>query len=595
MSCCRLDSVAENRRVNPKNVFAELKRRNVYKVAIAYAVVAWLLMQIATQVFPFLEIPNWAIRLVIMLIVIGFPIALVIAWAFELTPEGIKRTEFADELPTKSARSHAWIYVVIIAGAISVSLFFLGRYTSSKQRGELPAKSIAVLPFENQNRDPNTDYLSDGIPESIINSLSQLPQLRVMARSTVFSYKGKDVDPRKVGNDLGVRAVLMGRLIQQGDNLTIRTELVNVADGTEIWGQQYSRKVADVFAVQEEIAKEISEKLSLKLSGAEKQQLAKRPTENLKAFQYYTQGQAYAQRRTREDLLTAISYCEKAIEEDRNYALAYAGLTDAYSGLGVRGYIAPLEARRKAEEAAHKAFALDENLAEAHVALGQAYGLFAPFNFSLGDSELRRAIELSPSLAVAHQYLGLSLVRQGRLDEALEEFLKARELDPLSSIIARQVALPYHLKRDHVRALELLRQANELGPPLSATWEIGVYIQNRSFNETLAELEQAKRERPSDPILICDTGMVYAAQGKRAEALQVIKELEAMSGANLDQVHWIAKIYAALNEKELALTWLERGLAAGAIIILFKDEPVWDTIRSDPRFGDLLRRMGLQP
>src|SRR5881296_178967 len=268
-------------------------------------------MQIATQVFPFLEIPNWAIRLVIMLIVIGFPIALVIAWAFELTPEGLKRTEFADELPTKAPRNRAWIYVVIVAGAISVGVFFLGRYTSSKQSAELPAKSIAVLPFDNQNRDPDTDYLSDGIPESIIHSLSQLPQLRVMARSTVFSYKGKDVDPRKVGNDLGVRAVLMGRLIQQGDNLTIRTELVNVADGTEIWGQQYNRKLADVFAVQEEIAKEISEKLSLKLSGAERQQLAKRPTENLKAFQYYMQGRAYAQRRIREDLLTAIGYYDK--------------------------------------------------------------------------------------------------------------------------------------------------------------------------------------------------------------------------------------------------------------------------------------------
>src|SRR5256886_14083457 len=155
--------------MDPRNFFAELKRRNVYKVAIAYAVVAWLLMQIATQVFPFLEIPNWAIRLVIMLIVIGFPIAIVIAWAFELTPEGLKRTEFADELPKKSARSHAWIYVVVIAGAISVSLFFLGRYTSSKRRAEVPAKSIAVLPFDNQNRDPDTDYLSDGIPESIIN------------------------------------------------------------------------------------------------------------------------------------------------------------------------------------------------------------------------------------------------------------------------------------------------------------------------------------------------------------------------------------------------------------------------------------------
>src|SRR5437667_2960337 len=375
--------------MEPRKFFAELKRRNVYKVAIAYAVVAWLLMQVATQVFPFLEIPNWAIRLVIMLIVIGFPIALIIAWAFELTPEGLKRTESADELPKKAPRNRAWIYVVIIAGAISVGVFFLGRYTSSKQSAELPVKSIAVLPFDNQNRDPDTDYLSDGNPGSIIQSLSQLPQLRVMARSTVFSYKGKDVDPRKVGNDLGVRAVLMGRLIQQGDNLAIRTELVNVADGTELWGQQYNRKLADVFAVQEEIATEISEKLRLKLSGAERQQLAKRPTENLKAFQYYMQGQSSAQRRTREDLLSAIRYYERAIGEDPNYALAYAGLADAYTSLGVYGYIAPIEGRRKTDENARKALALDENLAEAQAALGLPHTFFAPYNFSQGDQVLR--------------------------------------------------------------------------------------------------------------------------------------------------------------------------------------------------------------
>src|SRR5438034_1737475 len=211
--------------MNPRNFFTELRRRNVYKVAAAYAIVGWLLVQVATQVFPFFEIPNWGVRLIVLFIVIGFPIALVIAWAFELTPEGLKRTEVADELPKKSARSHAWIYMVVVATAISVSLFFFGQYTATiKQSGltELPAKSIAVLPFDNQNRDPDTEYLSDGIPESIINSLSQLPQLRVMARSTVFSYKGKDVDPRKVGHDLGVQAVLMGRLIQQGDNLAIR-------------------------------------------------------------------------------------------------------------------------------------------------------------------------------------------------------------------------------------------------------------------------------------------------------------------------------------------------------------------------------------
>jgi TolB-like protein/Flp pilus assembly protein TadD len=453
--------------------------------------------------------------------------------------------------------------------------------------------SIAVLPFANTSGDPNADFLSDGITENIISSLSQLSQLKVMARSTVFQYKGKDVDPRKVGHDLGVQAVLMGRLVQQGDNLTIRTELVNVSDGTELWGQQYNRKLADLFTVQEEIAKEISDKLRLKLSGADIQQLAKRPTENLKAFQYYTQARSYAERRTREDLLTAIRYCENAIEEDPNYALAYTELAEAYTQLGIRSYIAPLEGRRKAEEYSRKALALDENLAEAHVAVGFRLISFSPYDFAQGDRELRRAIELSPSLARAHQQLGVSLVRRGHSDEALAELLKARELDPLSSIIARQLATPYYLKRDNIRAIELLRQANELGPAFTTPWEIGVYIQNGKFDEALAELEKAKRERKSDSLLIYSTGMVYAAQGKRAEALQIIKELEGMSGANLDQAHWIAKIYAALNEKELAFSWLERGLAAGAIAIFFKDEPVWDPIRSDPRFADLLRRMGI--
>src|SRR5438034_5781068 len=542
--------------MNLPSFFGELKRRNVYKVAIAYAVVAWLLMQIATQVFPFLEIPNWAIRLVIMLIVIGFPIPFIIAWAFELTPEGLKRTESADELPKKAPRNRAWIYVVIIAGAISVGVFFLGRYTSSKQSAELPAKSIAVLPFDNQNRDPDTDYLSDGIPESIINSLSQLPNLKVMSRNSVFHYKGKDVDAPAVARELKVQAVLTGRMTQRGDGLSISVELVNAQDSSEIWGQQYNRKLADVFAVQEEIAKEISEKLRLKLTGAERQQLAKRPTENIKAFQYYMQGRSYINRRTREDLLEAIRYCEKAIEEDRNYALAYAGLADAYGTLGFYGYIAPIEGRRKQEEAARKAITLDENLAEAHAALGAGYMAFAPSNFALGDRELRHAIELSPSLALAHSYLGNSLVRQGRIDEGLEEYLKAREFDPLSSILARNVAIPYYFKRDYARAFELLRQANELGPAFTSTWEIGVYIQNKLFTEALAELEKAKGERKNDSILIYDTGMVYAAQGKRAEALQIIKELEEMSGANLSEAHWIAKIYATLNEKELAFSWL---------------------------------------
>jgi eukaryotic-like serine/threonine-protein kinase len=453
--------------------------------------------------------------------------------------------------------------------------------------------SVAILPFVNANADPNTEYLADGIPESIINNLSQLTNLKVMSRDSAFHYKGGGPGAQAIARELKVQAVVTGRVAHHGDGLSINVELINAQDNSQIWGQQYNRKLADVFAVQEEIAKEISEKLRLKLTGAEQQQLAKRPTENLTAFRYYMQGRAYTQRRTREDLLTAVHYWERAIEEDRNYALAYAGLADSYAVLGTRGYIAPLEGRRKAEEAARKALTLDENLAEAHVAFGQTYFQFAPYNFSLADRELRRAIELSPSLAMAHHQLGVSLAQQGHLDEGLVELLKARELDPLSSIIARNVALPYYLKRDYARALELVRQANEPGPLFTSTWEIGAYIQNRLFDEALAELEKAKRERKSDPILIYGTGMVYAAQGKRAEALQIIKELEEISGASLSEAHWIAKIYAALNEKEMAFSWLERGLAAGAIGYFYKDEPVWDPIRSDPRFADLLRRMGI--
>src|SRR6266566_7755623 len=448
--------------MNPNKFFAELKRRNVYKVAIAYAVVAWLLMQVATQVFPFLEIPNWAVRLVVLLLVIGFPIALVIAWAFEATPEGIKPTEAADAAGQQS-RGGAWVYVVLIGAALSVGLFFLGRYTSSKQSegAELSAKSIAVLPLVNESGDASQDYFSDGLTEELINGLGQIRQLRVIGRNSSFQFKGKAQDSRNIGQVLGVANLLEGSVRKVADRVRITVQLVRATDGSQLWSQSYDRELKDILAVQEEIATEISEKLRLKLTGIEGQQLAKRPTENLKAFQYYMQGRAYRQRNTREDLLAAIHYCEKAIEEDHNYALAYAGLADAYGTLGVFGYIAPVEGRRKAEEGARKALALDENLAEAHAALGIAYMSFSPYNFSLGDRELHRAIELSPSLALAHFNLGVSLARQGRLDESLEEILKAREVDPLSSIIARQSAIPYYFKRDYVRALELLRQADE--------------------------------------------------------------------------------------------------------------------------------------
>ncbi|HWY41667.1 MAG TPA: tetratricopeptide repeat protein [Chthoniobacterales bacterium] len=577
------------------NFFSELKRRNVYKVAVAYAVVGWLLVQVTTQVFPIFEIPNWALRLIVLAIIIGFPVALVIAWAFELTPEGIKCTEEADAMPAaKGQKKRAWIYVVAIGAAISIALFFLGRYTvasrTESSANDLAEKSIAVLPFENLNRDPDTDYLCDGIPESINNSLSELPTLKVMSRSSVFHYKGKETDAQAVGRELKVKTVLTGRVRQHADALSVSVELINAQDNSQMWGQQYNRKLADVFALQEEIAKEISEKLRLKLTGAEEKQLAKRPTENIKAFQYYMRARSAIHRGARDDMLTAVRFCQDAIGEDPNYALAYAGLADAYAYLGARAYIAPIEGKRKAEEAARKALSLDNNLAEAHAALGQVYIYFTPSNFVLGDQELHRAIELSPSFALAHFFLGLSLVRQGRFDEGLAEFLQARELDRLASDISRGVAVPYYLKRDYAKAFDLLQQAKDLGPPFSHTWEIGAYIKNGKFDEARAGLEQAKRDRKDDPIVIYSTGILLAAQGQRADALDIIRELEAMSGPDLAEAQYIARIYAALNEKEMALGWLERGLATGAIGFFYKDDPMWDSIRSDARFESLMQK-----
>jgi tetratricopeptide (TPR) repeat protein len=304
------------------------------------------------------------------------------------------------------------------------------------------------------------------------------------------------------------------------------------------------------------------------------------------------QGRSYIHRRTREDLSLAGSYYQKAIEADPNYALAYAGLAEVYANLGVRGYIPPIEGRRKLEEASRKALALDDNLAAAHVMMGNYYVSFAPYNFAEGDRELRRAIELSPSLAIAHLYLALSFLRQNRLDEGLNEMLKARELDPFSAIIARQVSLYYLLKRDYSQALQLLKQAGEMGPPFTASNEIGIYTQNKLYDEALALLDQEERERKADPILIYSRGMVYAAQGRRAEALKIARGLETLS-SNSSQALWVAKIYSALNDKDQAFNWLERGLATGALGTFFTSDPTWDNLRGDARFVDVVRKMGI--
>ena len=323
--------------MNLRNFFAELKRRNVYKVAVAYAIVGWLLVQIATQVFPFLEIPNWVVRLVIAVVVIGFPIALVIAWAFEATPEGIKRTKVADAMPMSAAigrKKYAWIYIVVIGAAISVALFLLGRYTarnsSSASSSGLPAKSIAVLPFENLSRDPDNAYFAEGVQDEILTRLAKIADLKVISRTSTQRFKSAPENLRQIAQQLGVANILEGSVQKAADQVRVNVQLINAATGTHLWADTYDRKLNDIFAVESEIAKTVADTLRAKLSGAEQSAIAVRPTQDSEAHDLYLRGRYFFGKRTTDDFKRAIDYFNQAIAKDPNYAPAYAGIADIY-------------------------------------------------------------------------------------------------------------------------------------------------------------------------------------------------------------------------------------------------------------------------
>jgi TolB-like protein/Flp pilus assembly protein TadD len=588
--------------MDPRNFFAELKRRNVYKVAIAYAVVAWLLTQIATQVFPFLEIPNWAIRLVIMLIVIGFPIALIIAWAFELTPEGLKRTEFAEESPKKSARSRAWIYVVVIAGAISASLFFIGRYTAANKQSEpsnagtqsasaIPEKSIAVLPFENASGNAETEYLSDGISEALINSLTELQQLKVIARSTAFRYKGKEIDPQAVGRELKVRAVLMGLVRQVGGRLNVQVDLVDATTGAQLWGEEYERKLSDVLSVKQTIAREVTEKLRLRLTGEQQQRLVKHDTTNPEAYQFYLRGRYYWEKRTAQNLKKGIDQFQRAADKDPNYALAYVGLADCY--LLLEDYVGTpaSETYPKAKAFAQRALQFDSSLAEAHTSLAYVYSNL--WQWEQAEEEFKRAIKLNPNYPTAHHWYYLYLLDFGRIDEAMAEIKRAHELDPLSLVIGTTLTYAYFVEGDVNSSIAQGKRVIDLDPNFPRAHEyLGLaYLKQGRHSEAIAELEKAVELSGREPLR--DLGYGYAISGGRAEALAVLRELEG----KYEKHEAIGQDLAAgLGEKDQAFAWLQKDFQArSGLLARIRWIPPFESLRSDPRYADLVRRMGLQP
>ena len=590
------------------NFFAELKRRNVYKVAVAYAVVGWLVVQVSSTVLPTFHAPEWVVQTLMVLVALGFPIALVIAWAFELTPEGLKRTEDVDPFDSRSGqvlaaqanrKSHAWIYVVIVGVLLSVGLFFVGRYTAQNTTGavrtESPEKSIAVLPFDNATRNADTEYLSDGIAEALINSLTELQQLKVIARSTAFRYKGKQIDPQGVGRELNVRTVLMGVVRQAGDRLNVQVDLVDATTGSQLWGQEYERKLADVIAVKQALVREVTEKLRLKLTGEQQQRLTQRDTTNPEAYQFYLRGRYYWNKRTAENLTKAMEQFQQAADKDPNYALAYVGLGDSYVLLENYAGTPANETLPKAKSFAERALQIDNSLAEAHTSLGYVYNNL--WQWKEAEDEFKRAIELNPNYPTAHHWYSLYLLDAGRVAEAKAEIKRAHELDPLSLIIGTTLTYAYLAEGDANFAIAQSKKVVDLDPSFPRGHEyLGLaLLKDRRYAEAIAELEKAVELSGRERWPLRDLGYGYAISGKRAEAQTVVKELVGKYEKGQAIGQDLAAVYAGLGDKDQAFVWLEKDFQTrSGLLAWIRWTPAFESLRSDPRFTDLLRRMGFQ-
>jgi serine/threonine protein kinase/tetratricopeptide (TPR) repeat protein len=480
------------------------------------------------------------------------------------------------------------ILLVLVAGLIGYVSFF-GKHHQT-------IDSLAVLPFTNVGADPNTEYLSDGITESLINTLSQLSNLSVRSGALVFHYKGKNVDPLKAGNELGVKAVLTGRVTQRGDDLQISTELVDISNSNHIWGEQYNKKLSDILVVQQDISKEISQQLSLKLVGEDEKKLTKRSTENTEAYQLYLKGKFHWNKRKADDLQKAADYFNRAIEKDPSFALAYAGLASTYnilpeySGLPARDFIP------RAEAAARRALQLDATLAEPHAALGLIKYEYQ-WNWEGADKELKRAMELDPNYPTIYHWYSNSLEEQGKLEEALSEIKRAQELDPLSPVITSNVGEVLFFLHRYDPAIEQFNKTIELDPnfPPAHQYLAAAYAQQGKFDEAISELHKVRQiVGAQDPTGIGDLGYVYAKAGKKDEAMKMLNHLFEFSKNGHTLSVQVAYVYAGLGDNDKAFEWLEKGYdEQNEQLGYLKIDHIWDSLRSDSRYTAMLKKIGL--
>ena len=579
--------------------FAELKRRNVYKVAVAYAIVGWLLVQIATQVFPFLEIPAWVVRLVIALVAIGFPIALVIAWAFELTPEGIKRTEDVDlAASTRQPRKYTWIFVVIVGAALSVGLFFIGRYTgrttASAAGIELPVKSIAVLPFGNLSRDPENEYFADGIQDEIITRLAQVSDLKVISCTSTRRYKGTAQSLRQIASELGVTNILEGSIQKANDQVHVNVQLLNALTDSHLWADTYDRKLTDIFAVEGEIAKTIADTSQAKLSGSEKSLIAKTPTANNEAHELYLKGRFFWNKRTAEDLRKSIDYFNQAIAKDPNYGLAYAGLAQSWKLLPAFNGGAPQDCFPQAEAAARKALALDDTLSDAHAALASLKGLNG-FDYAGAIKEYERAIRLNSNDATAHQWFANdTLANIGQSEREVAVMKRAVELDPLSLIINSNLGVAY-IHADRLdEAIAQLRKTVELdGTFYYARYNLAQALELKGLIPEATAEYQKTMSMTEDPVPLGMLGRLYALHGQKDAALKILQRLRQNRAQRYTAAYGLALIYVGLGDRNEALNWLEQGYREhdGFNIGPIRVDPLLAPLQGDPRFEALAEKI----
>ena len=483
----------------------------------------------------------------------------------------------------------AIVLIALVMSGIGLSFYLHAR------NNEVAIESIAVLPFVNTNADANMDYLSDGIAETLINSLSRLQQLRVVARSTAFRYRGKEIDPQVVGRDLNVRAVLMGRVRQVGDSLNIQVDLVDAKTGAQLWGQEYDRKASDALAVKQDIAHEVTEKLRLSLTGEQQKQMTNREATNSEAYQFYLKGRYYWNRRTADGLKKAIEQFQQATDKDPNYALAYVGLADSYLLLEEYAGMPASETFPKAKAYAERALQIDSSLAEAHTSLADVHS--CTWNWSEAEREFKRAIELNPNYPTAHHWYSIYLTYQGRNEESLAEIKRALELDPLSLVINTNLAVAYLGLGDSRSAQQQSQKVIELNPSFPGGHQyLGwSYLAQRRYAEAIVEFEKATELTGRSGEDLGMLGFAYGSTGRRDEALAIIKEMNAKylrkEAAETD----MASVYAGIGNKDEAFKWLEKAFQAHSSLLPgIGSDLQWESLRTDPRYANLMQRMGLK-